>query len=279
MHPIRLKSEKTITIQGPNLWGFKSRLMFSPLPPDYGWMWRNNRLFFISINPSIVDNKARRTRLYFEGKKLQIFEHIGVLRWFGLCGVSVTSSSWPPYYGRSFEFWQAIKHLCEEDTSKEINWYTLRKPVRWTYPKLRNNQTAFTEIRPNTKKELKMEITCSYPGMGVWTNYFSFPNNKELEELCAVYNQGWPPILYYLLKIPSFFGWPHHKTAVWIQKHGKGLTTLEQFVNHRAADLLGSLSLLCRDGLLSASVTSICSGYKADIKTIIEADRLLYRLE
>lgn len=277
MHPIRLKSK--VTIEGPNLWGFKSKFIFCPLPPDYGWMWRSNRSFLVSINPGIVDTKARRTRLYFEGKKLQIFEHIGTLRWFRLCGVSITSSSWPPYYGRSLEFWQAIKPFCEEDTSKEINWYTLRKSVRWTYPKLRNNQTAFTEIRPNTKKELKIEIMCSYPGLGVWTNYFSFPNNERLEELCAVYSQGWPPYLYYLLKIPSFFGWPHHKIATWVQEHGKGLIILEQFINHRAADLLGSLSLLCRDGLLSANVTSVCSGHKADIMAIFQADKLLYRLK
>ncbi|MBU2634870.1 hypothetical protein KJ841_00140 [Patescibacteria group bacterium] len=277
MHPIRLKSE--VTIEDPNFWGFKGKLIFSPLGSDYGWIWRDNRKFFISINPSIVDKKARRTRLYFEGKKLQIYEHIGVLRWFGLCGLSIRSTSWPPYYGRSFEFWQAIKPFCEQDMSKHINWYTIRKPVRWNYPKLRNNQTAFTEIRPNTKKELKMEIMCSYSGMGAWTNYFSFPNNEELEKLCLTYGQGWPPYLYHFSKIASKGGWPHHRAFIWVQEHGKGLIILEQFINHRAADLLGSLSLLCRDGLLSASVTSICSGYEADIKTIFQADKLLYSLE
>ncbi|MBZ9577595.1 UDP-3-O-acyl-N-acetylglucosamine deacetylase [Patescibacteria group bacterium] len=278
MNPIRLTKE--VTIKGPNLWGLKAKLTFSPLNSRYGWVWQSNRLFFISINPSIVDDKAWGTRLYFQGKKLQIFEHIGVLHWFGLCGLSIRSSSWPPYYGRSLEFWQAIKPYCEEDTSKEINWYTLRKPVRWTYPKPRNNQIAFTEIRPNTKKELKIEVTCNYSGMGAWTEYFSFPDDKELEQLCAVYNQGWPPILYYLLKVPPFFGWPHHKTAIWVQERGKGLTTLRQFIKHRAADLLGTLSLLCRnDGLLSANVTSVCSGHKADIEAVLQANELLYQLE
>lgn len=277
MNAIRLTQK--VTIESPDFRGLKGKLTFYPLDSKNGWMWRSKESFLISINPAIVDNKVRRTRLYFQGRKLQIYEHIGVLRWFGLCGVSIESTLWPPYYGRAFEFWQAIKPLCEVDTSKDINWYTVREPVKWTYPKPRNNQTAFTEIRPNAKKELKMKITCNYPGMGAWTSYFSFPNNEKLEELCLAYGQGWPPYLYHFSKIASKCGWPHHKASTWVQEHGKGLITLEQFINHRAADLLGALSLLCRDGLLSASVTSICSGHEADINAIIRADKLLYPLE
>lgn len=278
MHPIQLKSK--VTIEGPNLFGLNGKLTFYPLDPKDGWQWIWwNKSLPISIDPAIINIKARRTMLCFEGKKLQVYEHIGVLRWFGLCGVSVESTSWPPYYDRSFEFWQAIKPFCKEDTSKEINWYTLRKSVRWTYPKLRNNQTAFTEIRPSTKKELKIEIMCNYPGLGAWTNYFSFPNNEELEKLCLAYGPGWPPYLYHFSKIASKCGWPHHRAFTWVQEHEKGLITLEQFINHRAADLLGALSLLCRDGLLSADVTSVCSGHEADIKAIFQANELLCRLK
>lgn len=276
MHPIQLKSE--VIIEGPNFLGLKGKITFSPLKPEYGWVWQDDRSFFISINPAIVDDKTRRTRLFFQGKKIEIFEHIGVLRWFGLCGLSIKSSSWPPYYGRALEFWEAIKPVCEEDTSKEINWYTVKEPVRWTYPKPRNNRIAFTEIRPNAKKELKMEVRCSYPGFGGYTLYFCFPDNKELEKLCSVHTQGWPPYFYCFSRIASKCGWPHHKAAIWIQDHGKELLTLEKFVYHRAADLLGTLSLLCQDGLLSANVISVCSGHKADIETVLKAYGLLYRL-
>lgn len=277
MHPIRLT--KKVIIEGPDFRGLKGKLTFYPLESKNGWMWRSKKSFLVSINSAIVDIKTRRTRLYFQGRKLQIYEHIGPLRWFGLCGVSIESTPWPPYYGRVFELWEAIKPYCKEDTSKDINWYTVREPVKWIYPNPRNGQIAFTEIRPNTGKELKMKITCNYPGMGVWTMFFSFPNNKELEELCLARNQGWPPYLYHFSKIASKCGWPHHRTSTWIQEHEKGLIILEQFINHRAADLLGSLSLLCRDGLLSANVTSICSGHEADIMAIFKANELLYRLK
>ena len=277
MHPIRLKSK--VTIEGSNLLGLKGKLTFYPsdLRDGWGWMWWKKSLP-LSIDPSIVDTKARRTRLYFEGRKLQVYEHIGVLRWFGLCEVSIESTQWPPYHGRSIELWQAIKPFCEEDRSRDINWYTIRKPVKWIYPKLRNNQTAFTEISPNTKKELNIRIMCSYPGLEVCEISFTFPNRKRLEQICSVYNQGWPPILYHVLKLPSIFGWPHHKKILWPQHYSKARAAME-FTYRRAADLLGALSLLCRDGLLSADVTSICSGQKADIKAIFQAHELLYRLK
>jgi len=276
MHPIRLKSK--VTIEGPNLWGLNAKLTFYPSGSKSEWIWWVRNSFNISMSPAIVDKRARRIRLYFEGKKLQIFEHIGALRFFGLCGVYIESTPWPPYHGRSLELWQAIKDHCEEDTSKEINWYTITEPVRWTYSKLRNNQRAFTEIRPNTKKELKIKIMCSYPGLEACEVNFTFPNREILEELCSVYNPGWPPILYHLLKVPSFFGWSHYKRVFWLQDYSKVEASVK-FAHHRALDLLGALSLLCRDGLLSADVTSICSGYEADINAIIQADKSLYRLD
>ncbi len=276
MHPIRLT--KKVIIKGPDFRGLRRELTFYPLESKNGWMWWS-RSFLISINSAIVDTKVRRVRLCFEGKKLQIFEHLGVLRWFGLCGLSIQSSPWPPYYGRSSEFWQAIKPFCEENKSEDIKWYTIREPVKWTYLKLRNNQAAFTEIYPNTRKELKVKIMCSYPGIGAWTDYFSFPNREILEELCTAYNQCWPPYFYYFSKIASRGRWPHDKTFTLARVRGKQITILKQFINHRVTDLLGTLSLLCRDGLLSADVTSICSGHEADVNAIIQADKSLYRFD
>ena len=275
MHPIRLKT--SVTIQGPNLWGLNGKITFHPSGSRDGWIWWVRNSFNTSISPAIIDKKARRTRLYCQGKKLQIFEHIGALRFFGLCRVYIESTTWPPYHGRSIELWQAIRKHCKEDTSEEINWYALRKPVRWTYPKPRNSKIAFTEIRPSTKKQLRLKIMCSYPGLQSCQLEFSFPNRDVLEELCRVHSPGWPPILYHLLKVPSLFGWPHYKKIFWPQDYSKTEASIK-LVHHRALDLLGALSLLCRDGLLSADVTSICSGHEADINTIIEADKYLYRL-
>ena len=158
MHPIVLKNRVDIT--GPNFWGLKGKLTFFPTLVS-GWRWNINPAYPI-IEPSIVANKQRRLRLSYYGKKLEIYEHLGVLRWFGLCNLFIESSPWFPYYGRSIEIWQAIKPFCEENTSKEIKWYTIEKPVRWEYPELRGGQKAFTEIQPNTEQALEMKITGSY---------------------------------------------------------------------------------------------------------------------
>lgn len=123
-----------------------------------------------------------------------------------------------------------------------------------------------------------MLVIINYPGLGTKSESFSFPNDDLLEMLCGVPNQGWPKWFYYISRIASVFGWPHHNTVAWVQELGKE-ETLRLFLLHRVVDLLGALSLLCRDGLLSARVVSQCSGHEADLQTILQADKLICRLE
>lgn len=151
MHPIRLKSD--VSIEAPNFWGFRGNVVFSPLIEKSNWWFWKTDWGSVRIEPEIIDRKTRRLRLSYENQKMEIFEHIGVLRWFGLCGVSIKSTPWPPYCGNSSAFWQALKPFCRVDASEEIKWYTLRKPVRWVYPMPRSNQRAFTEISRSTKKK------------------------------------------------------------------------------------------------------------------------------
>lgn len=273
MYPIRLKSR--VDINGPDFWGFESKISFCPTL-RHGWRWGLDVIYPV-IGPEIIDSATRRLRLSFRDKKLEIYEHIGILRWFGLCQVLINSSSWYPYYGRSLEIWQKIKPFCEEDAFKKINWYTIKEPVRWEYPGLRNGQKAFTEIFPSNKPKLEVRTIVSYPGLDTHALQFSLPNTGFLEKICSVHNQGWPKYLYYLSKGASFFGWPHHRTAVWVQELGEK-EALNQFALHRAADLLGGLSLLCKDGLFAGRVISQCSGHQADMQAILKANKLLYPL-
>lgn len=278
MNQIQLNSE--VYVNGPDLFGRKAQISFHPLNPSFtGWWWRENQHApSLLVNPGIINLKSRRTQLFSGNNKLEVYEHIGALRWFGLCDVLIESTPWPPYHGRFLELWQAIKPYCQEVDSREISWYTLEKKVKWVYPEPRNGLTAFTEICPNDRKELKISLISSYPGLKTSEINLVFPNKDLLEELSAVCSQGWPPILYYLLKIPSFFRWPHYNNIVWAQQQGKESASIK-FAHHRVVDLLGLLSILCRDGLLSANVTSVCSGHKADIGAILQANGLLYKLD
>ncbi len=278
MYPFKLKSE--VIIKGSNFFGRKAEITFFPMEKDLRWWWEYYKHAFIPIGPEIVDCRNRRLRLFFENKTLEIYEHIGLLRWFGLLGVMISGSGWPPYYGRSIEFWHAIKPFCIGDESQEITWYKLETsgPIYWIYPNTRAGHRSFTAIFPTSEKRLLLEISVDYPGLGEQRMCFSLPDKETLEKICAAHNQGWPPYLYYLSKIGGLFGWPHHRTAVWPQKHQKE-ETLEKFILHRAADLLGALSLLCRDGLFAGRVVSKYSGHQADLEVINMAKNLIYRFD
>jgi hypothetical protein len=276
MNQIELQS--AVSVKGFDLFGRKAEISFRPTHLS-GWQWQMDKGYSIEISPEIINLKSRRTQLFFdEDNKLEVYEHIGLLRWFGLCNVLIESTSWPPYHGRLLELWQAIKPHCQIDKSKEISWYTVKEKAKWVYPESRNGLVAFTEILPNYRKELNINLISSYPGLETTNINLVFPDKELLERLSYNFSQGWPPILYHLLKIPSFFGWPHHDKIVWIQREGKESASMK-FAYHRMHDLLGLLSLLCRDGLLSANVISVCSGHRADVETVLKADRLLYKLD
>lgn len=281
MHPIRLKQK--VTVRGPNLWHCdlwrsEGQVIFTP-SIDKGWWWKIEGAPAVLIDPAVVDvgSKLRRARLVFGNRKMEVFEHISVLRWLGLCDLLLESTPWPPHFGRPFDFWQAVKPHCQEDSSREIKWYTVRKTVKWVYPESRRVR-GFTEIRPSTDKRLKLIVTRHYAGLEPRTEEFIFPNQNLLEKLCLVPSQGWPSYLYYPLKTASMFlDWPHLESAVWIRERGREKASWD-FLYHGVIDLLGALSLLCRDGLLSADVISFCSGHRADVEAVIEANKLLYCL-
>ena len=273
MNPIRLNSE--VTIRGPDFWGKQSFITFYPTDKEKGWRWKTKN-GVVLISPSIVQRKMRRFKIYSGSEKIEVFEHIGLLRYFGLCNLMIESSPWPPYYGSGFKFWEAIKPFCSIDNSSEIPWYTIKTPVRWAYPKSRNGYRAFTEIQPNKNKRLEIEVIYSLPG-GVYTQCFSFPDDKLLEKICQYNSQGLSDFSYYMAKVISLFGWPHFEHIAWRHQLTQE-NALKCFTIHRAADLLGALCLLCRDGLLSAKIISRCSGHEADIQAILKADKQIYRL-
>lgn len=271
MYPLQLQSE--VRIRAPNFWGLNGELIFRPTQAT-GWWWSTGN-DFVPIIPAIIDNKVRRLRLLSGNKKLEVYEHIGVLRWFGLCQVAIkSSSSWPPHFGSGLALWRAIEPFCSVANQEEIPWYTVKEPIRWEYPELRHGLRAFTEILPNDKPMIELDVTYSYPGVGTGTRHFCLPDNGALKEICTYPSQGLSWGNYYLSLVATFFGWPNHNAVTWRQEYAPE-ETLRRFILHRAADLLGGLSLLCQDGLLAARVVSHCSGHKADTEVVLKARSLL----
>jgi len=273
MHPLKLT--EPVTIRAPNLWGFPSEIKFSPTPHP-GWWWQVNPITTAKISPELIDKQTLRTRLVFGKRKLEIFEHIGILKWFGLDGVVVESKPWPPHFGCALRLWEELRPFCKEDASRDVAWYGVTKRVCWLYPKLRSGQVGFTEILPSEKPGLELEIAYSYPPIGTKKMTFSSINTALLEEICRYPSQGVSHWFYYLLKFASYFGAPTYKTATW-PKDNPPEETMRRFVLHRASDLLGALSLLCEDGLFSGKIISHHGGHESDVKAILQAEEVLHQ--
>lgn len=280
MHSLRLV--EPTTIRYPSFSGmFGMRPGTLVLRPTIGTQWwlktRDGR---VEIEPSLMERRGQQITIKApDGTKLVIFEHIGVLRWFRLAGVEIEVVKRPPYYGRALEVWQKLLPACCE-TKLELPWYTVSETLRWEYPRPRGGKTAFVELRPATRPGLTVDVETSFPGIGSLRRQFSLPDAVCLREICSGYPAGLPnPRLRYTVgRLARFLlRWPHMRCVAWQQE-----MTAEAFMQsvtlHRAQDLLGALSLLCRDGLLAGHVVSCCAGHEADVSVVLQANTRLRRL-
>jgi len=198
--------------------------------------------------------------------RLNIWEHIGVLKLLGLNGVVVEGSAWPPYHGRPFEIWEALKpHVVE--TNSDIHWLRPEKRFEWHYP---NGRQGFLRIEPHDdpeKKSLEIHAILDYKTLGETAIDFSFPGNGCVEKMFQAKSPGWPRWRYHLCCLASGLGWPHLNSVTWPQRLSPELA-LEQFALHRIGDCGGAMSLAHFETLPSAKVTSYCAGHEADLATL-----------
>lgn len=266
-----------VTIAGPDYWGRKAEITFYPSASP-GWWWDFIPHQSVKITPSIIEKRKIRTRLAFHEKNLEIFEHFGIIRWFGLHDVRIKSDKWPPHFGCAHLLWEKLKPFCKENPSSPVKWHTVDRLVRWNYPELRGGEMGFTEILPSDKPVLELEIAYGYPPLGSKDMHFSIPDTETLEKICLFPSQGVFRSMYHLGKLASFFGWPHLHKSVW-PNHYPSEEVMRRFVLHRTADLLGALCLLCKDGgLFAGKVISHYSGHEADLHVVKKAWELLVPL-
>jgi|GEM_PF-1119485 len=279
-----LKLQRPVCYDGVPFWGIfhpaPSHLLLSPNadPNDLRWYWQfSSQERPLEISPDIVDSEKRRIRLIWGNHALEIFEHLGALR-HQLLGVTVSGTRWGPYAGSAAPYLRLLKDACVEYPEDRVRWHTVSEVIRHSYNSNRGgDEKAYTEIRPTNERRLCVTVTCAYKGLGSRTRIFHFSCPEELNMVYATPTQGWPRRNYYLSRLASAARWPYHSEITWPQEHSRS-ETLDLFIQHRALDILGALSLLCRDGLFAANVTSYCSGHEADVQAVTCANQLLRQL-
>ena len=195
---------------------------------------------------------------------LNIWEHIGVLRWTGLDGVFVSGTRWPPYFGRALEIWEKLAPYCTL-TDEPMEWIRPRWKNRWVYA---NGRSGYVEIEPHKDLDqtgLDIEVKIDYLTLGEETRHFRLPcSTEDWHTMLASKSPGWPRWRYEVCCLAEKFGWPHMNSVTWPQEMPPSVA-LQQFALHRVGDLLGALSLVSSRKLLSGKVTSYCAGHEADL--------------
>ncbi|KPJ55264.1 hypothetical protein AMJ47_00055 [Parcubacteria bacterium DG_72] len=270
----RVFLEKSVSVYGKDFWGRQARISFHPAGAGQGWLWRINDAELIKLSHRNIERGTRQIQFCHSKKRLYAFEHLGILKWMGLLDVIIDSDPWYPYFGgRSLELLENVWPCCR--LGNEVEWCTVLKKVRWDYPNPRAGRAAYIEIAPAQEKRIKLNITIAYPKIGERSISFTLADFNTLKGVSCAYTQGWPPYLFYLSEAASvILGWPHHSRITWPQRYEEK-EVLDKFIAHRALDILGSLSLLCQDGLLAADVISVCCGHEGDLNVISKAAELI----
>lgn len=270
---------RPITYSHPDFWGRTSNIQLRPSHKNE-WRWVPDDGTPLPIEPGCITTDCRRMQLSARNKKLEVLEHIGVLRFGGLLGVNLVGTGWPPYHGRALELWNMIQSQSEPlQNANAISHYTVSEAARFEYSKCRGStgESAFTEIRPAIDRELRLDIHIDYPGLGQHSETFNLPDSRVFTEICSAHAQGWPRYTSKIERIVRCLGWPHKNCVTWPNDRNPK-ETLRLFALHRAQDLLGALSLLCKDGFFVGHVISNCSGHHGDFKAVKMAHPLLERI-
>jgi hypothetical protein len=252
-----LRLTRPVAVSGRDMLGRKAQIRFLPLDM-YGWHWKcGNQV--VPITSDIASSNSRRITLQYKGHLLEIYEHIGVLRWTGLDGVAIESARMPPYFGRARELWQALEPFCKK-TGEKIPWIQLCGDYSGTACVNGRNVT----LSPGGNG-LTIKIFIDFKDLGEKTSTYGLP--MPLGEIFEARTLGWPSCLYYPSKLVGLLGWPHNGKAEWAQENSRQ-ELLEKIALHRAGDLLGALSLITHDRLVSGKVISLKGGHKLDIGMI-----------
>lgn len=277
-----LQLVRPVEVEGPSLFGsHRARVKFSPPEQghDFEWMYTfplgNTRIDAESVRACPIHNLA----VVADGRTVaHVLEHLLPLKFFGLLGLSMSSTHCLPYFGNATPFVSEVLKASQLVTL-DVPMVTVDQEYSWTYPRKRAGHTAFTTIRPRQDGKIVMYIMVDYPSLGSLTKTYTLPDDDTLFRITSVPSQGWPRYRYTLSKVLSLCGlWQHHRSIEWPQEYASSLCALERFADHRALDLLGALATLVNGHCLSADVFSVCSGHIADIEVCRSAQKRLVNI-
>lgn len=258
----RLILTKPIIIQGLDYWGRNSFIEFHPYGKN-GWYWDTGN-GIVPISYEIVERKTRRMTLCANGRQLNVYEHIGVLKFLGIDNILIKSSKWPPYDGSAWIYYEAIRPNLKEEGL--VSWV---KIVGYTNESRERNslETCNELIESKSTKSygLLVEVKAGWkPLKTLRKSLVIFDGENPLLEVLKIKAQGYPFYLSYFNFIASILGLPVKNNITWLQNNGPE-ETATLFLQHRILDLLGTMSLFDCKSLPSGKIVSEFGDHEIDL--------------
>lgn len=255
-----------VTIHGRSFLGKKCSISF--LPSDIpGWFIRTKSGKIIPIDFRIASYKKGRIVLCEKESPLNVYEHLGALRFTGIDNVIIDThgNAWTPYLtaGQYLDYFgtalQPTNGYIPTITAKRESCYRSGNALR-----------SLVRIKPLTTLELR--IITQWKGLPLNVEHISFNNFSDnfLSEVFMAKPQGLSQ-----RKLPaqivSLFGWPHMKQVAWIDDFDTKADAAYAWWLHRIQDTLGELSLCDHAALPTGYIISYKSGHYESLCAIVQA--------
>jgi hypothetical protein len=264
-----LNLTEPVEVVGRDVFGRPAWIKVTPSDRP-GWYYDDGGDNYVPVNLEYAFARKRLRCVSLRGGsggRANVAEHFTSIRFTGLTDVVVSGSSWPPYHGRPWEVWMALKPKTFA-TGQTLPLVVPEGSFRFDY----RGGKRFVEIGPpysSNEPNLSVQVTIDYPRFGQHTSSDHLPwqSLDHLEGNFQARTQGWPRWRYNVCRLASLFGWPHLETICWPQR-GFAEDVLKEFALHRYCDLLGALALVDHVAVPCGVVRSLCAGHEGDLSLL-----------
>lgn len=250
-----------------DFFGRKSSIRFRP-STERGWWFETKRKNILPLDLRIATSKTGRIQLYAEQTELNVYEHIGAGRFWGIDNIIIVPETpWTPYLTAQ-QYIERLLPFCKE-VSESIPAIFIAKESSIEFD---NQVQTFGQIKPHTN--LKLLVYSKWSGLPSQNEILCIDSLSEdrLREICSAKPQGFPHWRKNFGKIGSLLGWPHMKNVSWRNSNIQKVSY--EWWLHAVQDTLGALSLYNHVALPRFEYIRFCGGHALDIQLQKEVARV-----
>ncbi len=255
---------RSVTITGKNFLNKRSAITFAPYS-KLGWWWKVGDEI-IPIDWRIARYKKGRVQLFYKGHVLNVWEHIGILRFLGIDCVLISADTWPPYYTALEYFTELSPYLYGTEAILPV----VRFPQKGEYASA-NKLGSYVVLAPQPLPDLRLEVVSQWEDLPENKQSILFSKLYETAKILEVLSAK--PQGLSKRKVPakvlSTLGiWGHMRTVSWKSDFPSKEVAAIHWGYHRMQDFLGELSLVSHTALPIGAATSYMAGHRETLSAI-----------